>query len=248
MFLPVNDQTRGKIAANWRTACNEVRSAATATGRDPDEVRIVGVTKYVDAATTAAVLDAGCGDLGESRPQQLVEKTLALADYLPQPRWHLIGSLQRNKVRRTVETAHVIHSIDTVKLLHFVDGIAGELKRSLEVLLEVNISGDESKHGFAPDDLLSHADAFHQVAHVRIVGLMGMAGLDADRDLAQRQFAALRELRDRLAAGSGLPLPELSMGMSDDFSQAIAEGATIVRIGSKLFEGIIHDPAEGANL
>lgn len=247
MFLPVDDQTRGNIAANWRAACDEVRSAATAAGRNPDEVRIVGVTKYVDAATTAAVIDAGCVDLGESRPQQLVEKSLALADYVPQPRWHLIGSLQRNKVRRIVQSARVIHSIDSLKLLHFVDGIAGELKRFPDVLLEVNISGDESKHGFAADELLSHADAFHQVTHVRVVGLMGMAGLDAEPDLAQRQFASLRELRDRLATGSGIHLPELSMGMSDDFSQAIAEGATIVRIGSKLFEGINHDPADVAN-
>jgi len=247
MFLPVDDNTRGKIAANWRAACDDVRAATTAAGRDPEEVRIVGVTKYVDAATTAAVLDAGCGDLGEARPQQLVEKSLALADYAPHPRWHLIGSLQRNKVRRTVETADVIHSIDSLKLLHFVDSIAGELKRSPDVLLEVNISGDESKHGFTPDDLLSHSDAFQQVARIRIVGLMGMAGLDADPDLAQRQFASLRELRDRLATGSGLHLPELSMGMSDDFSQAIAEGATIVRIGSKLFEGLIHDPADVTN-
>lgn len=232
----LSDQTRAKIAQNWIAACEEVRDAAISARRDPAEVRVVGVSKYVDATTTSALIQAGCNDLGEARPQQLAEKAAALESH-QSLRWHLIGSLQRNKVRRTLEIASVIHSIDTFKLLRFVDTVAGELKVHPDVLLEVNISGDESKHGFTPNELLQAATVIGSIQNVRIVGLMGMAGLESDLSEAQSQFATLRRLRDQLSQASGLSLAELSMGMSGDFKQAIAEGATMVRIGSRLFEG-----------
>lgn len=232
------------IRKNWLAAVDEVHQAAIDAGRPAEDVRIVGVSKYVDSPTTAALIDAGCHDLGEARPQQLCEKAAALSEYT-NVNWHLIGSLQRNKVRRTLEVATTIHSIDSLKLLRFVDTVAGELKRMPELLMEVNVSGDDNKHGFSTAELLAAADDLASVQSVRIVGLMAMAGLEASRSEARSQFAALRNLRDQLSDASGLPLPELSMGMSGDFIDAIAEGATMVRIGSRLFEGVGQRPFRG---
>jgi pyridoxal phosphate enzyme (YggS family) len=233
----LSDKTQATIKRNWDEACAEVREAAIVAGREPADVRIVGVSKYVDSMTTSALIDAGCHDLGEARPQQLAEKAADLARYSGL-RWHLIGSLQRNKVRRTLEVASAIHSIDSIKLLRFVDTVAGELKANCDVLLEANISGDESKHGFTPAQLLESVEDICGVMNVRIVGLMGMAGLESNLAEAQSQFATLRILRDKLMQATGLKLAELSMGMSGDFKQAIAEGATMVRIGTRLFDGI----------
>jgi PLP dependent protein len=237
-----DDQLR-QLSKQWAQAVNEVRSTAVSAGRAPQSVRIIGVTKYVDSATTAALVAAGCADLGESRPQQLFDKATSLAKF-SDVRWHLIGPLQRNKVRRTLHVAHAVHSIDNLKLLQHVDTVAGELGKQPGLLIEVNISGDQAKHGFLPDDILSHSDSLGNVSHAKVVGLMGMAGLQSDLDQAQREFASLRLLRDQLVARTGLPLPELSMGMSGDFVQAIAEGATMVRIGSRLFKGLLPETAE----
>jgi len=231
------EAARARIIDNWRLCREEVGKAAVASGRNPAEVQIIGVTKYVDAGTSRLLVEAGCRDLGEARPQQLVDKAIALAGVSPL-HWHLIGSLQRNKVRRTLEYAHAIHSIDSIKLLRFVDSIAGELQLATQVLIEVNISGDASKHGFTPEMLLADSAALCDVSHVRIAGLMAMAGLESSLGQAQREFASVRQLRDRLVTQTGLPLAELSMGMSGDYRQAINEGATMVRIGTRLFEGL----------
>lgn len=226
-----------QLSDNWQRAVQEVHHAAAVAGRLPESIRIVAVTKYVDVETTQAMIVAGCSELGEARPQQLFEKAMALAAN-QSIRWHLIGPLQRNKVRRTLQVAQTIHSIDSFKLLADVDRIAGELGKTPEVLIEVNISGEAAKHGFTPEALLSQSDQLARTNHVKLSGLMGMAGLESDLAQAQREFASLRALRDRLAEATGLALKELSMGMSSDFAQAIAEGATIVRIGSRLLEGL----------
>ncbi len=231
-----DDQQLQRVGANWHQAVEEVRNAATLAGRSPQSIRIVGVTKYVDVATTAALIAAGCTDLGESRPQMLFDKATSLAGSAVC--WHLIGPLQRNKVRRTLHVAHVIHSIDNFRLLEHVETVARELRKTPELLIEVNLSGDEAKHGFTPETLLSGSQVLVELTHAKLVGLMGMAGLHSDLAEAQREFASLRMLRDQLARRTGLQLPELSMGMSGDFVQAIAEGATLVRIGSRLFEGL----------
>lgn len=228
-----------RIADHWRRVCDEVAEAALACGRSADAVRVVAVSKYVDAETTELLRRAGCLDLGESRPQSLVEKAEALAGYRPL-HWHLVGSLQRNKARRVVAPAAVIHSIDHLRLLQHLARIADEQGCRVDGLLQVNISGDANKHGFTPHQLLTEADQFHLSGHLRLVGLMGMAGLGTTVAQAQHQFALLRELRDKLAQVGGPMLAELSMGMSDDFPAAIAEGATMVRIGSRLFQGL-HD-------
>ncbi|MFM2001448.1 MAG: hypothetical protein RI963_874 [Planctomycetota bacterium] len=237
MALEGADPIGVRLRANWEGVLEEVAAAAAAAGRDPGSVRVIGVTKYVGAEVTRSLVGCGCLDLGESRPQQLEEKSRELAD-LAQVRWHMIGSLQRNKARKVARVAAVVHSIDTPELLIYLDRVAGEEGRQIDGLLEVNLSGEASKHGFTAERLFAAAPSLVGVRNVRLVGLMGMAGLDATADQTRRQFASLREMSERLAAQTGLGLAELSMGMSGDFVAAIAEGATMVRIGSRLFEGV----------
>ncbi len=224
-----------RIAENVARVREQIADAAGRSGRTADRITLVAVTKYVSADMVRPLAAAGCADLGESRPQQLWEKAAALAD-LP-VRWHMIGHLQRNKIRRTLPLAAMIHSIDSVRLL---SAIEEEQAPPVPVLLEVNISGEEAKHGFQPEaiePLLAELAAYRRVA---VRGLMCMAGLEGGLDAARRDFAALRALRDRLRprCPPGMAMDELSMGMSGDFEAAIEEGATLVRIGSALFEGV----------
>ena len=233
----LDEPTRNRLIRNWRQVVADVAECCERCGRQAGDVRIIGVTKYVDAETTAAVIDAGCRQIGESRPQVLWSK----AEQIAAPTsvaWHLIGHLQRNKVRRLLRHGVWIHSIDSPRLLDAVASEAQSQETTVPVLLEANISGDPSKTGLSADELRQWADHLPS-EHVQVLGLMAMAGLATDDAEARRQFAATRELRDELRGRSGLELPELSMGMSGDFPMAIAEGATMVRIGSRLFEGCL---------
>jgi PLP dependent protein len=212
--------------------------AAEQAGRSPDEVTLVGVSKYVGAAEAAELVTAGCTDLGESRPQELWAKVDAVAATIgpADVRWHLVGHLQRNKVRRTLPLVTLIHSVDSQRLLAAIDEEGTEPPQ--RVLLEVNTSGESAKHGLAPDAVEPLLAAAPRFPHVAVCGLMTLAALEGGPAVAARNFAALRELRDRLrsAAPKGIRLDELSMGMSGDFEIAIREGATIVRVGSALWE------------
>lgn len=223
-----------------------ISDAASQAGRSADEIRLIGVTKYVDADLTGEVFRAGCHALGESRPQELWEKAEQLADTCPGLEWHLIGHLQRNKVRRTLPHVAWIHSGDSERLLTTLNEEAkrlielGNILQPPRVLLEVNISGDRNKHGFdsgAGPELLAKLPGW---SFLRFEGLMGMASLEGGREQAQRDFAQLRELRDvwQTHCPPGVMLSELSMGMSGDYDLAIAEGATMVRVGSAIFEGV----------
>ena len=226
------------IAANVAEVRSRMAAAATRAGTDPRCVRLVAVTKYVGPAEARAVFEAGCTVLGESRPQQLWPKAEILADLPIQ--WHMIGHLQRNKIRRTLPLVTMVESVDNIRLLEAVDRTAGELSLQMPILLEVNISGDIEKHGFSPDSLEPLLDELGRFSNVKIQGLMGMASLLGGADAARRDFSALRELRDRLAKNCplGVELKELSMGMSGDYELGIEEGATIVRVGSALYDGI----------
>jgi len=230
------EQRARVIAENLARVQDRMSRAARRAGRDPATVTLVAVTKYVDSADARLVSEAGCGDLGESRPQTLWRKNEELAD-LP-IRWHLIGHLQRNKVGRTIEAAALIHSIDRLELLEEIERRAPVAP--VEALIEINVSGDASKHGLAPaaaESFLLEASRFRST---RIRGLMTMAAREGDLQVARDNFSALRELRDRLTRNCPPParLDELSMGMSGDFEVAIEEGATIVRVGSAIFEGL----------
>lgn len=225
-----------RLAANLVAIRERISAAAARAQRSPDSVTLVAVTKYVRPEWSNALADLGCLDLGESRPQELWDKAAAAGD---RPiRWHLIGHLQRNKVRRTLPLAALIHSVDSARLLEELDAIAATLGRTVHILLEVNISGDAAKHGFHPDEMPGVLQFARGFRHLDVRGLMGMASLEGDAEDARRDFRRLREVRDRLSGEGGRELPELSMGMSGDFEVAIEEGATIVRVGSAFFEGI----------
>lgn len=228
-----------RIAENVAQVRGRIVDAAARSGRTASEVTLVAVTKYVSADVVRPLVAAGCFDLGESRPQQLWDKAAVLAD-LP-IRWHLIGHLQRNKVRRTLPLVSLAHSIDSPRLLSAIDE---ESSRPLPVLLEVNVSGESAKHGFTPDAIEPFLTQLAGYKNVAVRGLMCMAGLEGGPDDARREFAALRQLRDRLrpCCLPGVTLDELSMGMSGDYEIAIEEGATLVRVGSALFEGVEPNP------
>lgn len=226
-----------RIAENVNRVQERIAAAAGRVGRRADEVRLVAVTKYVGLDEIRALVQCGCTTFGESRPQRLCQVAQALRG---EPvRWHMIGHLQRNKVRRTLGEVEMIHSGDSAQLVEAIDRIGAELSLRTAVLLEVNISGDVNKGGFAPEEVEPLLARAERLRHVSIRGLMGMASLEGGRDDARREFRRLRQLRDRLrdATPENVDLSELSMGMSGDFEIAIEEGATIVRIGSALFEG-----------
>lgn len=221
-----------------RLAAVEERLSAACrrVGRSRAEVTLIAVTKTVSAEVAALLPGLGIHDLGESRPQELWRK----ASIVPLVRWHLIGHLQRNKIERTLPLLARIHSVDSLRLLRALETAAETLvdPRPLPALLEFNVSREASKHGFAPDDVDEVAAALAVLKYVHVDGLMTMAAYEDDPERTRPTFQALRELRDRLAAAVRRPLPHLSMGMSNDFEIAVEEGATMVRLGTVLFEGM----------
>jgi len=227
-----------RLQENLASVRERLAQAANRAGRKAEEITLVGVTKYVEPPLARMLYEAGLGTLGESRPQELWRKAEALAD-LP-IEWHMIGHLQRNKVKRTLPLATLIHSVDNLRLLAEISREAVLWERDARVLLEVNVSGDASKHGLKPDEVEPLLPQAAALPRVRVAGLMTMAALSGEWDRARRDFAALRELRDRLEphCPRGMTLRHLSMGMSGDFEAAIEEGATLVRVGSTLFEGL----------
>jgi len=223
------------IAERLAEVRQRIAAAAARSGRPASAVRLVAVTKYVGPEEIARLVVEGCLELGESRPQQLWDRAAVLPD--PHIHWHLIGHLQRNKVRRTLPLISWLHSGDSWRLLQAVDEIARELGLVIPTLLEVNISGEASKHGFAPAEIAPLLPEIAQLQGIQVRGLMTIASLAGDLEDARREFAALRALRDQLRSHcpETIQLDELSMGMSRDFEQAIEEGATMVRVGSCLF-------------
>ena len=227
-----------QLIKNLSEVQQRIAAAAHRSSRPTEAVRLIGVTKYVDVATTRAVIAAGCTELGENRPQVLWDKAQQLNEM--RVNWHLIGHLQRNKVKRTIETGAMIHSVDSAELLDAINKAAMDSNRVARILLEINISGDDSKHGLKPGELPGVLRSAHGKNHTIIEGLMGMSGLESDPECARREFASLRSLAEsnRNFDSENVQLRELSMGMSGDFEVAIEEGATMVRVGSLLFEGL----------
>lgn len=221
-----------KRAENLAAILARIDTVAAKHGRKPGEVCLVAVSKTHPAEAIREVFEAGQGAFGESRVQEALPKLDALP---PEIQWHFIGHLQTNKIRKVIGRFALFHGVDNQNLALQINRIAGELGVTANVLLEVNVSGEESKFGFDPSALPAALDALLPLTFLRVEGLMTMAPFSDDPENARPYFAKLRELRDRLAVESGNPLPELSMGMSGDFEQGIAEGATIVRVGSAIF-------------
>ena len=221
------------ITEKLQFVSERISNAAHRSGRSANEIRLVAVTKYAQAddGFIEALLQAGCRDFGEARPQSLIEKADIFQSFPEKIHWHLIGSLQRNKIRRLLPICSLIHSVDSLRLLDAIDRIAeeGSLPNVPPLLLEINISAEESKHGFEPEELPNVLEYAAKFPRLRIGGLMGMSGLRSGETQKRREFQTLF----RLAESHGLP--ERSMGMSDDFEIAVEEGATLLRLGSVLY-------------
>jgi pyridoxal phosphate enzyme (YggS family) len=225
-----------RLRENLESVRGRIAAAARRAGRDPGAVTLVAVTKRNPTELIAPLIACGATELGENYPQELWKKAEALAG--APVHWHLIGHLQSNKARRTLPIVRMIHAVDSLRLLQTLDELARGLSAPTAVCLQVNTSGEASKHGWSPEEIPRDAAAIAACRHIPVVGLMTMAALDAPPAGARASFARLRAVRDELRASTGLPLPELSMGMSGDFEAAIEEGATLVRVGSALFDGV----------
>lgn len=225
-----------RLAENLAAVRDRLAAAAQRSGRDAAAVRLVAVTKRCPAEWAGALAALGQLDLGENYPQELWAKAESLT---ARPvRWHLIGHLQGNKAKRTVAHVRMIHAVDSLKLLRTLDDLAPGLAEPPLVCLQVNVSAEPNKHGWAPEAILADAPELSACRAIPIGGLMTMAGLGTDAGSARPAFVRLRELREELKARTGLALDDLSMGMSNDFEAAAEEGATLVRVGSALFEGV----------
>lgn len=209
-----------------------IASACAAAGRNSAEITLLPVTKTHPAAAAEYAARLGLKAVGENRVQEGVEKRAQVAATL---RWELIGHLQSNKARLAVTHFDRIQSVDSGKLLTVLDRAAGELGKKLPVLLQINAGNDPAKFGAEPADAPRLLEAALALPHLQVDGLMTIAPLSDDPAVAQRTFANLRTIRNELAARFGTPLPELSMGMSGDLDLAIAEGSTLVRVGSALY-------------
>lgn len=219
------------IRARHDALTQQLRAAATSAGRDPDGFRIVAVTKGFGLPVVRAAWDAGLRTFGESRVQEALPK----AEAIPHAEWHLVGHLQANKARPAARAFAFVHSIDSLELLRRLDRIAEEEGRSPVSLLQVNLSGDPARAGFEPDTVPEIAGALGGLHAVRVRGLMAIAPIGLTTEDARSVFAKLRRLRDELQEAAQEPFPELSMGMTADAEAAVAEGATLIRIGTAIF-------------
>jgi pyridoxal phosphate enzyme (YggS family) len=214
---------------------DRIANAARRVRRDPDSVRLVAISKTFPAADIRAAAAAGQRDFGENRVQEGLQKIGETADL--HLTWHLVGHLQSNKARKAGASFDVIHSVDDPELLVRLDQAAAEAGRRTELLVQVDMAGEATKHGARPEDLRAIFDAGRGCAAARVRGLMLLPPAVASPEEARPFFTALRRLRDELVAqgvGEGM-LSELSMGMSHDFEIAVEEGATMVRVGSAIF-------------
>ena len=217
-------EVRGRIA-----------SAARSAGRDPSTIRLIAVSKTFPLHLIREAWAAGQRDFGENRVQEGLQKIAESTDL--EIRWHLLGHLQTNKARKAAQAFATIHGVDSVELLTRLDAAAIEAGRSLELLIQVDLAGEATKHGVPPDEVPQLFDAAAALGAVRVVGLMTLPPWPKTPEDSRPYFRTLRDLRDEWLT-SGVPaamLRELSMGMSGDFEIAVQEGATMVRVGTAIF-------------
>jgi len=209
-----------------------IDAAAQRAGRDAGSVRLVAVSKTVDLSLIQAAVDAGQDLFGENYLQEARDKVAVLGR---QVSWHLVGSLQSNKARGAVELFDLIHTVDRLKLARALDAAAARLGKVQDVLIQVNQGGEATKSGVGPSAAPALLQEVARLPHLKVLGLMTMPPWFPDPEAARPYFQALRELRDHLRGLTGLPLTELSMGMSGDFAVAVEEGSTLVRVGTAIF-------------
>ena len=225
------------IAARIAAVRERLARAAEGAGRDPADVTLVAVSKTHPADAVREAVAAGLTEFGENRVQEGEAKAQALEDIRPRIRWHLIGHLQTNKARKALGFADVVHTVDSLALAERLDRIAGEMGRTVEALVQVDLAGEATKTGAPPDEAEALVRDAGAMTHLRLAGLMLMPPYEEDPERVRPYFRRLRTMRDDLAARGLLARGELSMGMSHDLDVAIEEGATIVRVGTAIFGG-----------
>jgi pyridoxal phosphate enzyme (YggS family) len=239
MFRARNRDGVSDVKTRVALVRERIDGAAIRSRRRPEEVTIVAITKGVELDAIALAVAAGITDLGESKVQEAMPKVAAVATPpgMPHVRWHMVGHLQRNKARQTIGIFSVTHSVDSVHLAAALSSHAAAAKRSIDILLQVNVAGEPGKFGIAPRDTVSFVREIGEMPSLRVVGLMTIAPQTEDPESVRPVFRRLRELRDEVRSSgiSGGEFVHLSMGMTDDFEVAIEEGATMVRIGRAIF-------------
>ena len=243
---------RRKLVENLKRVRERIHAACERCGRQPEGICLVAVTKTVEVDVIRSGIETGLLNLGENRVQDLVKRAGMVREYLnrrraiehdhtvPQPRWHMVGHLQRNKVRMVLPWIESVHSVDSLRLAEEIGAQATNLGKTVRAMIEVNVSGEKAKFGIAVGAVAHLIANIITMPGIEIVGLMTMAPLVEDPEQARPSFARLREVLEDVRAEriGGPAFRELSMGMSNDFEVAIEEGATIVRIGRALFDGV----------
>ena len=223
------------IRENIESIRKRIADAAKRAGRDADEIKLIAVTKTVDVDKVEEAIAAGALDAGENKPQELARKYEVLGDKI---RWHQIGSSQTNKVKYIIDKVCMIHSLDREGLAEEIDKRASKIGRVIDCLVQVNISGEESKHGMSREEVEPFVRLVaEKYPNIKIKGLMTMAPFDAERDEIRKVFRDLKELSDEINNMNigNVEMNELSMGMTNDFEIAVEEGATMVRVGTAIF-------------
>jgi pyridoxal phosphate enzyme (YggS family) len=215
-----------QIMDNIREVESRIARAAQRSGRSPDNITVIAVTKTIEPRLIQEAFEAGMKHFGESRIQEAKDKIGQLSNLQPPPTWHMVGHLQTNKASLAVELFHFIQSVDSIRLAEFISHRA---QRDMPILLQVNVSSEASKFGLPPDEVSSAVEVIAHLPHLQIKGLMTIAPFTNNPEEVRPFFQQLRLLRDSLG------LEHLSMGMTDDFEIAVEEGATMVRIGRAIF-------------
>jgi len=225
-----------EIAANVQAVLENIRDTATQAGHDPNAVRLVAATKYVKADHVLQAIHAGVTICGENRLQEAQEKIRYLGTQ-PGVTWHFIGRLQRRKLKSIVGRFALIHSVESLEQIEEVDRLAEDLRVQQSILLQVNIGNESTKGGFSQPDLFEVLPNMPKFRHVMICGLMGIPPREEDPEAVRPHFQNLKQLAEEIKALKlyGVHMTELSMGMSNDYTIAIQEGATLVRVGTALF-------------
>jgi pyridoxal phosphate enzyme (YggS family) len=222
-----------KEESHYQKTLRDVHRIALENGRNPEDIAVIAVTKGYSHRAVLSAYSEGCRDFGESRMQEVLEKKVLTPKDI---QWHLIGTLQSNKAKKAIGQFVLIHSVDNPKLAQKLSQCSQEAGVTTRILLQVNTSGEISKHGLNINQWRECFSEVVQFPFLKIEGLMTMAPLTDDLEQVRGCFAKLRHFRDELRAKMGLALPHLSMGMSHDYPIAIAEGATLLRIGTAMFE------------
>ncbi len=226
-----------QFGENWKEVQENARKAAIGCGRKPEEIKIIAVSKTHPFEYVEAGLAAGIRYFGENYAQELRDKSkYATENNIEIPEWHYIGHLQSNKVKYVAPVAAMIHSVDSVKLAKEINKQAAKHDRTIDILLQVNSSGEDSKSGCEPDDVFDIAKETLEMENLKIRGLMTIGSFSYDEDVYRAEFRLMKKLRNQLADKHGNEIFEhLSMGMTHDYEHAIEEGATIVRVGTAIF-------------